>query len=119
MLNEKELLKIANKLGKSKKAKNNFKEQIKIFDSLKGVLGGNVERQKIPMEFENIKDFEKYVKEYIKKYSNEIAEFSNRILLLNQKIIVSESEDDIFELYAILNGFSSFLMINSLNLTEK
>lgn len=42
------------------------------------------------MEFENEKDFEKYVREYVKKYSNEITAYSNRILMLNEKVRASE-----------------------------
>lgn len=99
MFSEKELIKIANKLN-NKKAKANFKEQVKMFDKLKGLIGAeNVERPKIPNEFKNEEDFEKYVREYVKRNSNEIAEFSNRILMLNEKVRASESEDDIMELY--------------------
>lgn len=116
---EDELLKIAKKLN-NKKTKSKFNEQVEIFDSIKGALGmENIERQKIPMEFDNIEDFEKFVKDYINKYSDDIARYSNRVLMLNERIKVSKSEDDILELYSILNGFAPFLMINSLNLTEK
>jgi len=56
-MDENELLKIAVKLKDSKKIKKDFKDQIKVFDSLKGILGAsNVERMKLPMEFENDKN---------------------------------------------------------------
>ena len=70
---------------------------------------GNIERPKIPMEFKNNKDFEKYVREYIKKYSNDITEYANKISLLNERVIVSESEEDFLVLYSLLMGLTAFL----------
>jgi hypothetical protein len=119
-MDEKELLKIAKKFD-SKKVKNDLKNQIKLFDNLKRVLScsDNIERMKLPMEFENGKDYTKYIKEYVKKNSIDITNFSNRILLLNERIQVSETENDVLELYGILMGFTSFLMVKNLDLTKK
>ena len=118
-MDEKELLKIAVKLN-SKKVKSDFKNQVKIFDELKGILGASsVERMKLPMEFENDKDYMEYIKEYIKKHTNDITNFSNRILFLNERIRVSENEDDILELYGILLGFVPFLMIKGLSFSDE
>ena len=114
-MDEKELLKIAKKFD-SKKVKNDLKNQIKLFDNLKRVLScsDNIERMKLPMEFENGKNYEKYVREYIKKHSNEITEYSNRILMLNEKIQVSETKDDLIELYGLLMGLTAFLTMKEM-----
>lgn len=119
-MDEKELLKIAKKFD-SKKVKNDLKNQIKLFDNLKRVLScsDNIERMKLPMEFENGKDYTKYIREYIKNHSNDITDFSNKILMLNERIQVSGNEDDVLELYGILMGFPAFLMIKNLDITEK
>lgn len=117
MIDEKKLLKIAVKLD-SKKIKRDIKDQIKIFDDFKGIFGAsNVERMKLPMEFENNKNYMEYIREYIKKHSNDITDFSNRILMLNERIRANENEDDVLELYGILMGFSAFLIIKNLDLT--
>ena len=121
-MNEKELLKVANMLEKiNKKAiKTDFKNQVDIFNELKGILGdSNIERMKIPMEFKTSRDYIEHIKKYVKTHSKDITEYSNRILMLNERAITSESEDEILELYGILMGFSAFLMIKSLDLTEK
>lgn len=119
MLDEKKLLEIAVKLG-SKKIKKDFKNQIKIFDDFKGIFGAsNIERMKLPMEFKNDKKYMEYIKKYIGKHSYDITDFSNRILFLNERIRISETEDDFLELYGILMGFTSFLIIKGLIDTKK
>lgn len=115
MLDEKDLfeklVKLKDNIG-DKKIKNSIKEQINVFDSLKGILeASNVERMKLPMEFENNKNYMEYIREYIKKYSKDITKYSNKILMLNERIQINGNEDDLIELYGLLMGFVSFLMI--------
>ena len=117
-MDEKKLLKFAVKLDG--KLKSDFKDQVKIFDGFKKILGdSNIERMKIPMEFKTSRDYIEHIKKHVKTHSKDITEYSNRILMLNERAITSESEDEILELYGILMGFSAFLMIKSLDLTEK
>ena len=113
------LVKLKDDIG-DKKIKNSVKDQIEMFDGLKEILGcSDIGRMRLPIEFENNKDYEKYVRKYVKTHSKDITEYSNRILLLNDKIRVSETEEDVRELYGILMGFSAFLMIKGLNLTDE
>ena len=116
MLDEKSVERLV-KLLDDKKIKKGLNKSDKMFDKFKGLLGAsNIERMKLPMEFENNKDYIQYIREYIKKHSNDITEYSNKILMLNEKVITSESEDDVLELFGILMGFSAFLMIKGLTL---
>lgn len=111
-MDEKELLEKLVKLKDDfgdKKIKNSIKNQINVLDSLKGILGAsNVERMKLPMEFENRENYMEYIREYIKKHSNDITNFSNRILMLNERITNKWKRRRFNRIIWAINGFRVF-----------
>ena len=95
-----------------KKIKKKLKEfDSEIFDGLKGalgILGIDIERMKLPLEFSGL-TFENHCKDYIEKYKDKIVDYANEILLVSNR--EKGDSEEFLELYMLLMGFPSFLVI--------
>jgi len=92
-----------------KKIKKRLKESSEMIEEVKGALGcSDIERMKLPLEFESEVNFENYCKDYIEKYKDKIVDYANEFLLISNR---EKDSEEVLELYMLLMGFSSFLVI--------